>query len=181
VFVILLASLVVVIRLAILAWVTAPAVLPTLLPIGACALLAGGAALALIYRHLQGEAEPPIPQTSNPTELRTAVTFAAIYAIVLLLAAWLHDLAGARGVYAIALVSGLTDVDAITLSTLRLYATSALTAAQATTAITVALVANVAFKLGLALFLGGTHLFRHCALPMAALAAGAVAGLFLFT
>jgi uncharacterized membrane protein (DUF4010 family) len=120
-----------------------------------------------------------VPQTRNPTEITTAVGFAAAYAVVLVLAAWLHDLAGARGVYAVAAVSGLTDVDAITLSALRLHGMATISATQTTTAITVALVSNIIFKLGLALFLGGARLFRHCALPMLAVAAGAVAGLFL--
>jgi uncharacterized membrane protein (DUF4010 family) len=129
---------------------------------------------------MKREAEPPVPQPGNPTEIKTAIGFAAAYAVVLMVAAWLHDLAGARGVYAVAAVSGLTDVDAITLSALRLHGMATLSAAQATTAITVALVANIAFKLGLALFLGGARLFRRCALPMLAMAAGALAGLFLF-
>jgi uncharacterized membrane protein (DUF4010 family) len=178
--VILLANLVVVARLTVLTWVTAPGVLPTLLPVAACALLAGGTGVAVLYRHMKREAEPPVPQTGNPTELKTAIGFAAAYAVVLMVAAWLHDLAGARGVYAVAAVSGLTDVDAITLSALRLHGMATLSAAQATTAITIALVANIAFKLGLVLFLGGARLLRRCALPMLAVAAGALAGLFLF-
>lgn len=179
--VILLANLVVVVRLAVLTWVTAPSVLPALLPVAACALLAGSGGVAVLYRHMKREAEPPVPQTRNPTELRTAVGFAAVYAVVLLVAAWLHDLAGARGVYAVAAVSGLTDVDAITLSALRMQGMATLNAVQATTAITIALVANIAFKLGLALALGGAHLFRRCALPMLGVAGGAAAGLFLFS
>jgi uncharacterized membrane protein (DUF4010 family) len=178
--VILLANLVVVARLAVLAWVTAPGVIPTLLPVAACALLAGSGGVAVLYRHMKREAEPPVPQLRNPTELKTAVGFGAVYAVVLMVAAWLHDLAGARGVYAVAAVSGLTDVDAITLSALRLHGMATLSAAQASTAITVALVANIAFKLGLVLILGGARLFGRCALPMLAVAAGAVAGLFLF-
>jgi uncharacterized membrane protein (DUF4010 family) len=181
VLVILLANLVVVVRLAILTWVTAPGMLPTLIPIGACALLPGGAAVAWLYRRMRSESEPPVPQPRNPTELKTAFTFAMLYAAVLVLTAWVHQVAGARGLYAVALVSGLTDVDAITLSTLRLYGMSTVSAGQAATTITVALLSNIGFKLGTALVLGGVHLFRHCALPMAAVAAGALAGLFLFS
>jgi uncharacterized membrane protein (DUF4010 family) len=180
VLVILLANLVVVVRLAVLTWVAAPGLLPTLLPIEACALLPGGAAVALLYRRMRRESEPPVPQTSNPTELKTAFTFAALYAIVLMLAAWLHDLAGIQGLYAVAFVSGLTDVDPITLSALHLYGMSTVSAGQAATTITVALLSNIGFKLGMALVLGGVHLFRHCVVPMAAVAAGALIGLFLF-
>jgi uncharacterized membrane protein (DUF4010 family) len=181
VFVIVLAGLVVLARLAILIWVTSPGLLPTMLPMGCLALLVGGGGLAWLYRHLEPEAKPPVPPAKNPTELRTALSFAAVYAVVLLAAAWLNDLAGAKGVYAAALVSGLTDVDAITLSTLRMHGLSSLTATQAATAITLAFVSNVAFKLVLALVLGGTALFRGCVLPLAAMAAAAPLGLFLFT
>jgi uncharacterized membrane protein (DUF4010 family) len=181
VLVILMANLVVLVRLAILAWVTAPAVLPALIPIGVCALLPGAAAVAWLYRRIRSESEPPVPQPSNPTELKTAFAFALLYAVVLVLAAWVHQVAGARGLYAVAFVSGLTDVDAITLSTLRLYGMSTVSAGQAATTITAALLSNIGFKLGTALVLGGVHLFRHCALPMAAVAAGALLGLFLFS
>lgn len=180
VFVIVLANLVVTIRLIVLTWIVAPGVLKVLLPVAACALLVGAGALAWLFHRLKREAEPPVPQTANPTEIRTALAFAAMYALVLVLAAWLHDVAGTGGLYGVALISGLTDVDAITLSTLRLFNGTTVTAAQATIAITVALLTNIGFKLGLALFLGGSHLFRHCALPMAAVAGGALAGLFLF-
>jgi uncharacterized membrane protein (DUF4010 family) len=181
VLVILLANLVVVVRLTIVTWVIAPGVLPALIPMGACALLAGGAAVAWLYRRMRHEGEPPVPQPGNPTELKTAFAFAVFYAVVLVLAAWLHDIAGTRGLYAVAFVSGLTDVDAITLSTLRLYGMSTISAGHAATTITVALLSNIGFKLGVALVLGGMHLFRHCVLPMAAVAVGALAGLFLLS
>jgi uncharacterized membrane protein (DUF4010 family) len=77
----------------------------------------------------------------------------------------------------VALVSGLTDVDAITLSTLRLYDLGKLQPAQAVIAIVLALVSNILFKLGLVFAVGGAALGRRCAPPM--LAAAATAGLAL--
>lgn len=68
----------------------------------------------------------PIPETKNPAELPTAVGFGLLYAIVLFFSAWLSDVAGTSGLYTVAIVSGLTDVDAITLSSLRLHGLSKL-------------------------------------------------------
>jgi len=108
------------------------------------------------------------------------VTFAAGYAFVLLLVAWINDVVGTRGVYAVALVSGLTDVDAITLSSLRLFGLGELQREQATTSITLALISNLCFKLGLVAFAGDWRLFRRCALSMGAMAAAAGIWLALF-
>lgn len=59
------------------------------------------------------------------------------------------------------LVSGLTDVDAITLSTLRLYDLGKLQPVQAVIAIVLALVSNILFKLGLVFAAGGAALARR--------------------
>jgi hypothetical protein len=58
----------------------------------------------------------------QPASLKTAFTFAALYGIVLLAVAVVNDRFGARGLYAVSTISGLTDVDAITLSVARLVA-----------------------------------------------------------
>ena len=121
-----------------------------------------------------------MPEIRNPTELRAALGFAALYALVLLLVAWLAALAGSRGVYAVAVVSGLSDVDAITLSSPRVYRPGALSAGETTTSIVLAVVANVAFKPGIVCVVGGSALFRRCLLAMTATAAGGGLGLALF-
>jgi uncharacterized membrane protein (DUF4010 family) len=77
-----------------------------------------------------------------------------LFAVVLLAAAWLSDVAGKSGLYAVALVSGLTDVDALTLSSLQLFTSAKLGAREAVVAIALALLANTAFKLGLVLTVG---------------------------
>ncbi|HSO07250.1 MAG TPA: DUF4010 domain-containing protein, partial [Pelomicrobium sp.] len=80
----------------------------------------------------------------------------------LVLAAWLSDYAGARGLYAVALASGLTDVDAITLSSLRLREIGRIGDREAVVAIGLAIVANLAFKAGLAFAVGGRRLGLQC-------------------
>jgi len=114
-----------------------------------------------------------MPQVKNPTEIRAALAFGAAYAVVLVLAAWLNNTFGAQGLYAVAAVSGLTDVDAITLSSARLFELEQLSARQASIAITLALLTNLLFKLGIITVVGGGRLARACGLPMIAIGAGA--------
>ncbi|MBI2750418.1 MAG: DUF4010 domain-containing protein, partial [Burkholderiales bacterium] len=127
----------------------------------------------------EARGELPVPEVRNPTEIRTALGFGALYAVVLFCAAWLSDVAGTKGMYAVALVSGLTDVDAITLSSLRLFTQEKLSAAQAVTSIALAVLSNLAFKLGLILTLGGWMLTRQVLPGLLAIALGIGAGLVL--
>jgi uncharacterized membrane protein (DUF4010 family) len=59
-----------------------------------------------------------LPQ-GNPAELVSALVFGGLYALVLLGAAAAQDYFGTRGLYSVAVISGLHDLDAITLSTAR--------------------------------------------------------------
>ena len=170
------ANLVLLVRLAVVGALVAPGVLGVLAPVLAIALAAGAIAIALRGR---GEREPrelDLPPVANPTELRAALAFALLYGLVLLTAQWLANRWGSRGVYAVSLVSGLVDVDAITLTNLRLYGLQQLSAAQASIAIAIAVCANAAFKLGLVRVIGGAQLFRRCAVPVASSIAGAALG-----
>jgi uncharacterized membrane protein (DUF4010 family) len=175
--VILLANLVVLVRMGVLMAVAAPRVLPALLPVLGGALGLGLAATLLRWRGIKPGGATPVPEVKNPTEIRTALAFGAAYAVVLVLAAALNDAFGAQGLYAVATVSGLTDVDAITLSSARLFQLGQLQAREVTVAVTIALLANLAFKLGIVLVVGGGRLARSCGLPMLAIGVGALAGL----
>jgi uncharacterized membrane protein (DUF4010 family) len=177
--VIVLANLMLLVRLAILTAFVSPASLRTLLPVLGGGLLLGLAGLAYGKAWRAPGGAPPMPDISNPTELRTALTFAAIYALVLLLAAWLSDIAGTAGLYAVALISGLTDVDAITLSSLRLLNMGNLAGHQVAVAVVLAVIANSVFKLGLILVFGSRPLFRRCAGTMGAIVVGLVVALVL--
>lgn len=178
--VILLANLAVLIRLAVISAVMAPSLLPKLLPTLGVGLILGLAAAVFWWRDLIQQEELPVPETKNPAELATAAGFGALYAVVLLLSAWLSDIAGSGGLYAVAIISGLTDVDAITLSSLRLLELGKLQAAEAVTAITLAVIANIIFKLGLIFFIGSTLLVKRTAFGMIITAIGLGCALILF-
>ena len=179
--VIVIANLVVLLRLILLAAVVSPRLLATMAMVLGCGLLPGLVAVVVWMRARIGEPALTIPEVRNPTEIRTALTFGTLYAVVLLLAAWLNDTAGSKGVYTVAVISGLTDVDAVTLSSLRLHEIGSLSATQAVTSITIAVLANMSFKLGLILVVGGRDLFIRCMPMMLLVAAGLGAGLLLFS
>lgn len=179
--VILTANLALLLRLAVLAAIVAPRVLVVFAPVLGTALVAGLAAYALTRGRGSGHSQLTMPPINNPAELPTALGFAVLYASVLLLVAWLADLAGNKGIYAAAFVSGLTDVDAITLSSLRMFGLGAFSAGQVTTAIALAVFANTVFKSGIVLAVGGRGLFHRCAPTLTAVVAGAGVGVALFT
>jgi uncharacterized membrane protein (DUF4010 family) len=68
---------------------------------------------------------------------------------------------GDAGLYPVALLSGLTDVDAITLSTANLAAADRLEARVTARLVLLAVLANIAFKAGCALVLGSPALRRR--------------------
>lgn len=170
--VILLANLTMLVRVGVLCVVIAPQLAASFVIV-----LGAGLGCGLLYAvwrwvRLSSGSELPMPEVRNPTELRAALSFGALFAVVLLAAAWLSDLAGPKGLYAVALVSGLTDVDAITLSTLRLQAMDKLAGGPAITAICLAIVANLVFKSGLVLAAGGRQLAASVLPGFAAAALG---------
>lgn len=178
--VILLANLTMLVRVAVLCAVLSPRLALTIAMTIGCGLLAGLSYTLWRWLRFANQGELPMPEVRNPTELRAALTFGAVYALVLLAAAWLSDLAGPQGLYAVALVSGLTDVDAITLSTLRLNAMETLADDTALTAISLAICANLLFKSGLMMVVGGKSLAQAALPGMAFAGVGIGIGLAVF-
>src|SRR3989338_5159849 len=176
--VIVIASMVVLLRLLMVSAAVAYGALPSLLPVLAGGLLFGSMVALYNWRKMGKATELYIPETSNPAELHTAVGFGLLYVIVLLGSAWMADIAGSQGLYAVALASGLTDVDAITLSSLRLFNLGQLNEQQTVTAIALAVLANLAFKFGMVVFIGGWALATQVAIGFGAIACGVIAGLF---
>jgi uncharacterized membrane protein (DUF4010 family) len=167
------ANLVPLARVAVIAAVVAPAILAVLLPVLGAALAAGLAVAALFMRGAQG-GDAPLPESRNPAELGTALRFGAFYAVILVLAAWLSDVFGSRGLYAAALASGTVDIDPINLSALNLFGQGYLSAEIAVTAIALAYLANVLFKLSVLVWFNRRLAWRALWPLAATLAAGAV-------
>lgn len=179
--VILLANIVVMVRLAVLSFAVAPGIFGPLAAVFGGGIVLGVAATLWGWRQLEGGDPLPLPNVTNPTEIRTALTFGALYALILVLSAWLQDVAGNRGLYLLALVSGLTDVDAITLSSLHMFSLNKLDQAQTIIVITLATLSNLAFKTGLVVVIGGAALARRTLPGLAAIAAGLAGALLVMT
>jgi uncharacterized membrane protein (DUF4010 family) len=176
--VIVIASMVVLLRLLVMSSIVAYGALPGLAPVYAGGLIAGLIASVHAWQQSSRGQELLLPATSNPAELHTAIGFGLLYVVVLIGSAWMADLAGSQGLYAVALVSGLTDVDAIALSSLRLFNLGQLSEQQTVTAIAIAFLSNIAFKFGMVFFIAGPALARQVAIGFGAIAGGVLLGLF---
>ncbi|WP_308367105.1 MULTISPECIES: MgtC/SapB family protein [unclassified Microbulbifer] len=161
--VILIASTSMFIRMFVEITVVAPRVSAALLPPLATLLLISVVTCAFGYRFAEHHTSE-MPTQSNPAELSAALVFGALYALVTLAVAAAKDYFGSRGIYVVALISGFTDVDAITLSTANLAGDGLLETSTAWRAMVIATLANLVFKAGAAAALGGRALFRRVAL-----------------
>jgi len=100
-----------------------------------------------------------LPPQENPSELKPAIFFGLLYGVVLFVVAAVKEHFGAGGLYVVAALSGLTDVDAITLSTSQLVNAGRLDGGQGWRLIVVAALSNLVFKAGAVALLGNRQLF----------------------
>ena len=156
--VILIASTTVFVRIFVEISVVAPRMITQLTP-PLIALLAVNLIVCAIGYRMIGQREYKMPEQSNPAELGPALVFGGLYALVLVAIAAAEEYFGNRGIYVVALISGFTDVDAITLSTANLAGQGQLNPTTAWRSIVIATLANAVFKSIAAGFLGGQALF----------------------
>lgn len=109
-----------------------------------------------------------------PSEMKSAVLFGLLYAVVLVVVASAKQHFGETGLYVAAGLSGLTDMDAITLSSARLVNTGHLEPSTAWRMILIGGLANLLFKLGLVLTLGTRAFIRPVLVGFGAALAGGV-------
>ena len=146
----------------------------------AAPLLLGAFALAGIAGYLAnwGREDCPVGKPlalQNPFELRVVLEFGALLAVIMAAAKLLSSWSGANGAIVLAAVSGLIDVDAISISLARL-APQALAPNSAVYAILVAVVANSLTKIVLGTTAGGFKFGKVVARgTVASLAVGALA------
>ncbi|MDZ7369806.1 MAG: MgtC/SapB family protein [candidate division KSB1 bacterium] len=155
--------------------------LPLLARLGPALAAAGVVALTAGFiigkrQKLQSNGEKPI--LTNPLELIPALKFAVLFSLVLLLAKAAKIYWGDKGLYAASLLSGLVDVDAVTLSVARLAGESHAALTSAVRAILLACCSNTLLKTGVAV-IGGSASFRRAILPGSLLTAALTASLAL--
>ena len=90
-----------------------------------------------------------------PFELVTALGFGGFLAVMAVLVPAAKDWLGAPGIYALAALSGLADVDATVISVARLQGAGGLTVATAVLAVGLTTVANMLTKASIAWKIGG--------------------------
>jgi len=172
-----LASLVMLVRIAILTGVVNPPVLLKLTPILGL-MMAGGALGVIALVREERPAGEVAPKLSNPLELRQALRFTLLYAAVLVAVEAARRFLGPAAVYAASAVAGLTDVDAITLS-LSSLAKERITATAAAGGIALGAVSNTVAKFGYAVWLGERGYWRGIGVVSGLALVGAVAGIAL--
>lgn len=163
-------------RVLVILAVIRPALLSTLAPVLLAAMVAGYAAAAAALLRQRGAAssgQALLPR--NPFELWLAVRFGLFLAVVMLAAEALQAWTGRVGLYALAALTGITDVDAIALSVGRM-AGGTLASESAVIALLIAIAANTLTKAVIASRLAGIRFGSRVALPLGlSLAAGASA------
>lgn len=143
--VVMIASTIVFVRVLALLAIVAPSTLavtapPLLAMMGLMVLLSVAAFLLHRGQHQD------MPAMGNPTQLGPALLFGGMFAVVLLATAVARDQFGAGGLYAVALISGLTDMDAITLSVADLLRGEGLDPHRAWRVVLAAVMSNIVFK-----------------------------------
>lgn len=170
----LIASAIVFVRVMVEVVIAAPAHLKEMLPPLLAMMFWFGLVAAVAHRIAEKKGTH-VADESPPSELKSAVLFGLLYAVVLIVVAAAREHYGHSGLYMAAALSGLTDMDAITLSTSRLVSTAHLEPAIAWRMILVGGMANVVFKMGLAAVLGARAFLKPLLLGMgASLIGGAV-------
>jgi uncharacterized membrane protein (DUF4010 family) len=156
-----------------------PALLPTLAPpIAVLAMVPLIAAGAISLRKESALQTPSTPSTSstsevelkNPIELGSALAYGAVLAGLFVLIRAVEAWFGKSGIYALSALSGITDVDAVSLSLAQASKVD-LPLSVATAGILIAAMVNTLVKAILATVIGGWKLARWCAsILLAALA-----------
>lgn len=144
------------------------------------AMLAWGAIVAGVLYRLTTRTGTDFTEDSPPSELRGAIVFGLLYAIILVAVAAARKNFGDSGLYLAALLSGLTDMDAITLSTAKLVKSGHLETDLAWRMILVGGLANVVFKGAMAAVLGVRSFIRPLLIGFGAMLIGGLAILFLW-
>tara|TARA_Y100000034_G_C6868015_1_gene395832 strand:+ start:358 stop:1617 length:1260 start_codon:yes stop_codon:yes gene_type:complete len=133
------------------------ALLSTLIiPLGLMTLT--GAGFSYYYYKIKKEEKSEKLELKSPFTLNPAIKFGLFFAFILFISKAAQIYLGSAGIYLTSLLSGLADVDAITLSMANLAANNTITEKVATSAITLAALSNTFVKGGIVYFAGSKEL-----------------------
>ena len=159
-----------------------PALAAELVPILGGMLLIGFGGALLWWRYglrAQNKEVEVEPVLKNPLELSAALRFGLLLVLIMLFARVIQHWAGDAGIYVLAAISGLADVDALSLSLAKMAADAQVAPTVATEAIVLAILVNTMVKTALAYVIGGKALgLRVASVLLPTVAVGGLLVLF---
>ncbi|MDP6602955.1 MAG: DUF4010 domain-containing protein [Rhodospirillales bacterium] len=176
------ASSIMFLRMILVVAIVAPALVPLLaIPLASAGVVGLGFAGWLALGRRPGRSTESVPELAprNPLDLKLALQFGLLLSAVLILSRAFKEWAGETGLYALATVSGLADVDAIIISLAEMFRDAGVTAPIAAAAIVLAAATNTLVKPVLVAFIAGPRMGLLVAGPLAAALAGGAAALWL--
>ncbi|MBW8201153.1 MgtC/SapB family protein [Flagellimonas abyssi] len=115
--------------------------------------------VGLFYK-INKESDDKMPEPDNPAQFKSALIFGLLYGLILLAVAFTKEEFGSGALYVVAIISGLTDVDAITLSLSQLMKNEGLKTSTGWRLILLASLSNLMFKGVMAAILGTKQLMK---------------------
>lgn len=165
-----LACTVMLLRVAVLLGAVSPSLLTETAPWLLLVAAPGLVFAAWSWRHFHARAGTVTgpAEVRNPLSLRIAIQFAILYALIVLLVRWAQSGFGGAGLYTASFFSGLTDLDAISLSISQLQRDGGVGTDTAARAVLIAAGANSLLKAGMAVSLGSAEMRRPVTLVLGA-------------
>jgi uncharacterized membrane protein (DUF4010 family) len=132
-----------------------------LLPVGSMCLV--GIVSSFIINKMHKDGKPDKLNLQSPFAITPALKFAGLLIFILAVANLLVYYLGNSGLYLASLISGLADVDAITISLSSLVLTGAVLAKVAALGVILAVCTNTLVKIGIVWFMGNKKLAKSLA------------------
>ncbi|MFB2974995.1 MgtC/SapB family protein [Microseira sp. BLCC-F43] len=159
-----------IVNFSLLPWLVAPVAILAMVPLVA--------AVAIATRTPSSKSSAEV-QLKNPVELGSALGFGAVLSLLFILVRAFESWFGNAGIYILSAISGITDVDAVSLSLAQATRTN-LPLSVGATGILIAAMVNTVVKALLATFIGGWQLARWCAtILLSALGLSLIAAFFI--
>lgn len=155
------------------------ALLPALSIMMGSMALGGFTFCFFLWKRSGSEKSDEVP-LSNPFNILPAVKFGLLYALIVFIARFVGERAGESGVYIVSILSGLTDVDAITLTLSQISKKDPTKLNQATIAITLAAFSNTILKASMASLMGSVLFRRNIIIGFTTILLSGIAGLVLY-
>lgn len=132
----------------------------------------------LFFRHRKETSK--MPEQGNPAQLKSAIIFALLYSGISFISAMAKDKFGNDALYVVSILSGLTDLDAITLSTAKMTDQKSIEPSLGWRLVLVAALSNLVFKGGMAIVIGNRYLGKNILFLFGVLIIAGLAILFLW-